>query len=111
MFGNAPLKGQWIATMRSPKTVSIAIPISEVRKVERLARSENLTVEQVIAQALESYVQLRRPKKPETLLQALKLVRDDAARKGTNKMTMREINQEIAAYRREVRNRRNRQAS
>ncbi len=97
--------------MRSSKTISIAIPSSQLKKAERLARFENVTVEQVVTQAIDSYIQQRRPNKPKTFAQALQLVREDAARKGTDEMTMREINREIAAYRREQQSKKNRQAS
>ncbi len=40
---------------------------------------------------------------PKTLKEALRLLREDAKSKGLNKLTMQEIDQEIAAYRRERR--------
>ena len=41
--------------------------------------------------------------KPKTIAQALQLLREDAKAAGTDKMTMEEIIEEIAAYRREKR--------
>jgi hypothetical protein len=43
------------------------------------------------------------PAKAVTALTALKLFQEDAKRKGLDKMTMGEINTDIAAYRRERR--------
>lgn len=40
---------------------------------------------------------------PNTLREALRLLQEDAKAKGTDKLTMEEINEEIAAYRREQR--------
>lgn len=41
--------------------------------------------------------------KPKALKEALRLLQEDAKAKGTDKMTMEEIIEEIAAYRREKR--------
>lgn len=38
---------------------------------------------------------------PKTLAEALRLLQEDAKAKGVDKLTMRQINAEIAAYRRE----------
>jgi len=40
---------------------------------------------------------------PKTFAEALQLLREDAKAKGVDKLTMDEINEEIAAYRREKR--------
>lgn len=40
---------------------------------------------------------------PKTLKEALRLLREDAQAKGVDKLTMEEIDEEIAAYRREKR--------
>ncbi len=43
------------------------------------------------------------PGEPKTLKEALRLLQEDAKAKGTDKLTMEEIIEEIAAYRREKR--------
>ena len=88
--------------MRTAKTLSISIPAAEFRKAEKLAQKENRSVEQLAAEALRIYREQRKIRKPKTFAQALELVRQDAERKGLNKLTMREINKEITAYRQEV---------
>lgn len=42
-------------------------------------------------------------REPKTLKEALQLLREDARAKGVDKLTMEEIDEEIAAYRREKR--------
>ncbi len=42
-------------------------------------------------------------REPKTLAEALQLLREDAKAKGVDKLTMEEIDEEIAAYRREKR--------
>jgi hypothetical protein len=46
---------------------------------------------------------VKSPGKATTALTALKALQEDAKRKGLDKITMEEINAEIAAYRREKR--------
>jgi Antitoxin Phd_YefM, type II toxin-antitoxin system len=53
---------------------------------------------QVIIMGIADYIKLAAPE-PEIL----KLIGEESKRKGTNKLTMREIDAEIAAYRREKR--------
>ena len=88
--------------MRTAKTLSISIPAAEFRKAEKLAQKENVSVEQLLTEALRTYRKQRSIRKPKSFEEALELVRQDSERKGINKLTMREINQEIAAYRQEV---------
>ena len=48
-------------------------------------------------------------RKPETLAEALELLRQDAEAKGVDKLTMEEIDAEIAAHRREQREKKERE--
>lgn len=54
---------------------------------------------ELLREAFRRYVQ---PSvQPATLAEALQLVRDDARQRGTSRLTQREIDAEIAAYRRQ----------
>jgi Arc/MetJ-type ribon-helix-helix transcriptional regulator len=86
--------------MRITKTISISLLPKQLKSAERIAKKENRTMSELVREALRRYEELIAPK---NLAEALFLLREDAKRKGTNKMTMREINAEIAAYRRERR--------
>ncbi len=59
-------------------------------------------MEQLLTEALRTYREQRDIRKPRTLSEALERIRQDAERKGMNKLTMREIDKEITAYRQEV---------
>jgi metal-responsive CopG/Arc/MetJ family transcriptional regulator len=89
--------------MRSNKTLSITMPSSQFKEVERLARQENRTPSELVAEALRYYQEQRQNNRPRSLTEAIRLVREDAKAKGTDKMGMRDIKREIAEYRREKR--------
>jgi Arc/MetJ-type ribon-helix-helix transcriptional regulator len=96
--------------MRTSKTLSISMPPQQFREMERLAKKENRTISELVREALRRYQQQRRLEDAgrsltaaSPLAAALAAVRQDAKAKGTDRLTMREINAEIAAYRREQR--------
>ena len=53
----------------------------------------------LLREAFRRYVQITAP--PPTLAEALSLVRNDARQRGANRLTRREIDAEIVAYRRQ----------
>lgn len=91
------------------KLLSIPVPASTFKRFERVAEQSGLTLDQLASKALRSYVESQRPK--QGLAAALAATREDARRKGTDKLTMREINAEIAAARREAEMKRAKRAS
>jgi len=87
--------------MRSTKTLSISISPAQLRQAEKLARSEHRTMSELVREALRCYQDQRRlGRASTTLLAALRALQQEAARKGTAKLTSRQINVEIAAARR-----------
>lgn len=91
------------------KLLSIPISATKFRRLTSLAQESGLTVEDLTLQALNEYDV--RHKQGQKLAQALAATREDGRRKGSNKLTMREINDEIAIVRRELQAKKARQAS
>jgi Arc/MetJ-type ribon-helix-helix transcriptional regulator len=89
--------------MRTTKSITISLPPEQLKKAERLARKQSRTMSELFREALRRYEQevewRPSPQALDAFAQALKLFREDARRAGLNKMTMREINAEIAATR------------
>ncbi len=84
--------------MRTSKTLSISLPSAQLKEAEKLAKKEHRTLSELFREALRRY-QDRDETKPASLAAALQLLREDAKRIGNNRLSMREINAEIAAYR------------
>jgi len=94
--------------MRNTRVYSITMPPEMAKRAERLARKENRTMSELVREALRRYEQppeifnLREyirqiaPTPP-----ALRAMQEDAKRKGTDKLTMAQIDQEVAAVRRQ----------
>ena len=85
--------------MRTTRTISVSLPPNQLKEMERTAKRENRTMSELLREAFRRYVQP--PVQPATLAKALHLVRDDASQKGTSRLTQKEIDAEIAAYRRQ----------
>ncbi|MGH9480658.1 MAG: ribbon-helix-helix protein, CopG family [Terriglobales bacterium] len=88
--------------MRTSKTISFSLPPAQFQKAAQLARKENRTMSELIREALRRYednaVSAAAARAAFSL--ALKAVREDAERKGVNRLSLREINAEVAAVRR-----------
>ena len=95
--------------MRTTKVYSITMPPDLAKQAERLAKKENRTMSELMREALRRY---QRPQvsfdaskyiisKIAPTPPALQAVLEDAKRKGTNKLTMAQINREVAAVRRQ----------
>ena len=84
--------------MANGKTFLVLMPEEQYAALELLAEREQRTTDQVLQEALRQYDEQWRPK---NLAEALHWIREDAQAKGTDKLTMEEIDAEIAAYRRE----------
>ena len=85
--------------MRTTKTISVSLPPSQLRDMERTAKRENRTMSELLQEAYRRYVEIQA--QPATLREALQLVREDARQKGANRLTRKEISAEIAAYRKQ----------
>ena len=86
--------------MRTAKTISISLLPRQLESAERIAKKENRTMSELVGEALRRYEKSARTAAPGTLAEAVSLLREDARAKGTDKLTMREINAEVAAVRR-----------
>jgi CopG family transcriptional regulator / antitoxin EndoAI len=91
--------------MRTTKTISVSLPPSQFKEMERIAKKENRTMSDLLREAFRRYVQPQT--QPAALAEALRFVRADARRKGTSRLTQKEIDAEIAAYRRQQQGKRN----
>lgn len=85
--------------MRTPKTISVSLPAGQLREMARVAKKENRTLSELLREAFRHYVEAQAS--PSNLADALDLVREDAHEKGLHRLTQKEINAEIRAYRRE----------
>lgn len=95
--------------MRSAKTISVSLPPEQFRKAVRLARRENLTVSELMSEALRRYPagppKAARQKPSATpaaraaLARGLEAVQRDAECKGLHRLSLREINAAIASVR------------
>ena len=86
--------------MRSTKTISVSLPPDQLKEMVRVARTENRTMSELLREAFRRYIQPSPP--PATLAEALQLVRNDSKQKGTNRLTQKEIDAQIAAYRQQT---------
>ena len=93
--------------MRKTKVYSISMPPEMAKQAEKLAKKENRTMSELFREALRRYQQQeeQRPSSAalEQLSTAIELFRQEARRKGLDKMTMREINTEVEVARKEMR--------
>ncbi len=94
--------------MGTTKVYAVTMPPEMARQAERLAKKENRTMSELIREALRQYQRQQKRTVNSELLAALRAVQEDAKRSGLNKLTKREINAEISAYRRERANKKNR---
>jgi predicted DNA-binding protein len=91
--------------MRTTKVISISLPEAQYKKAVRLAKKQNRTMSALMREALRVYEteELRRAEAARRFGEALNVIQEQSAINGADKMTMGEINQEIAAARRELR--------
>jgi len=91
--------------MRTTKNLTISLPPAMLREMERTARRENRTLSELVREnfrrsqeqsKLDIYQLIRHLAPPPPELQAMW---EDAKRKGTDKLTMADINREVRAVR------------
>ena len=83
--------------MRTTRTLSVSLPPSQLKDMERTARKENRTMSELVRELYRRYVsdEARRE-----FGRALEDLRAEAAKAPAGKLTMRRIDAEIAAARR-----------
>ena len=86
--------------MRTTKTVSISLPPEQFKAGERLAKKQNRTVSGVLREGPRRLQMEKKRGTNNELLAVLQAVQGQARRAGLNRMTMRDIDAEIAAARR-----------
>jgi len=95
--------------MRTAKVYSITMPPDLARQAEALAKKENRTISELMGEALRRYQQPQPAMLDEREFirqlaptpPAYQAIREDARRKGTDKLTAQQIDREIAAVRRQ----------
>src|SRR5258708_32466132 len=87
--------------MTNNKTISGTIPPDQLRDLENTAKRENRTLYELVRELFRQYQARQKTPVNFELLAAIRAVQHDAVQAGLDKMTMREINAEIAAVRRE----------
>lgn len=86
--------------MRISKTVSISLPPGQFKTAQRMARKQNRTISELFREGLRRLGMEEKREVGADLLEALRLVQEDAGRAGLDRMTQREIQAEITATRR-----------
>jgi Arc/MetJ-type ribon-helix-helix transcriptional regulator len=92
--------------MRTTKSVTISLPPAQLKTAERLARKQNRTMSELFREGLrrlEQEEETNRSKGLQSLAATVRLIQQEAKRTGLDKMTMREIDAEIAAARKDMR--------
>ncbi len=87
--------------MRTSRTISVSLPAAQLKEAERLARKEHRTMSELVREALRQYQQKQAESGNADLIAALRAVQEGARRAGLDKLSSREINAEISAYRRD----------
>jgi Arc/MetJ-type ribon-helix-helix transcriptional regulator len=87
--------------MRTSKTLSVSLPPTQLRRVERLAKRENRTLSELVREALRHYEQKQAAPINYDLIAALRAVQGSAAKAGLGKLTERQIDAEVQAHRRQ----------
>ncbi len=92
--------------MRTTKVYSITMPPEMARQAERLAKKENRTMSELMREALRRYQQPLVVLDTREFIRQLaptpppyRAIREHARRKGTAKLTLQQIDREVAAVR------------
>ena len=86
--------------MRTTKTLSVSLPPNQLKDMERTAKKENRTMSELVRELYRRYVADEARREFGAAVAAL---RGEAAKTRAGKLTMRQIEAEIAAARRERR--------
>ena len=95
--------------MRTTKSLTISLPPAQLRDMERTAKKENRTLSELVRETYRRYQREEEdrqftvdPIRAQRLLQLKQVVselRNEASQTGASKLTTRQINAEIEAYR------------
>ena len=92
--------------MRTTKVYSITMPPEMAKQAERMAKRENRTMSELVREALRRYQRPLVSLDPREYIRQLvptpppyQAIREDARRKGSDKLTMQQIDREVAAVR------------
>jgi Arc/MetJ-type ribon-helix-helix transcriptional regulator len=92
--------------MRTTKSVTISLPPEQLKNAERLAKKQNRTMSELFREGLRRLEQEDRSAASSSLRDLATVIREiqeASKRAGLDKMTMEEIDAEIAAARQEMR--------
>ena len=93
--------------MRTTKSLTVSLPPAQLREMERIAKKENRTMSELVRESfrryqqppaffdLREYIKQIAPTPP-----AFQAIRAEAKRKGSDKLTMAQIDREVATVRR-----------
>ena len=94
--------------MRTSKTISVSLPASQLKEMEKVARRENRTLSGLVRELFRRYQQQENdrvlvadPTRARMLLDLRRAVEELRKEAGAQGLTIRQINAEVAAYRRE----------
>ena len=87
--------------MRTTKNLTVSLPPAIKRDMERTAKKENRTLSELVRETWRHYQLKQQAPINYNLIAALRAVQNSAKRAGLDKLTEREINAEVVAYRRE----------
>ena len=88
--------------MRTTKTLSVSLSPNQLKEMERTAKRENRTMSELIRELYRRYVSDEARREFDRALENLRI---EAAKTPAGKLTMRKIDAEIAAARRNRRRR------
>ena len=83
--------------MRTTKTLSVSLPPNQLREMERTAKKENRTMSELIRELYRRYVS---DEARSEFSRALDRLRTETTKSPASKLTMRQLDAEIAAARR-----------
>jgi|GEM_PF-880194 len=93
--------------MRTTKSVTISLPPAQLKTAERLAKQQSRTMSELFREGLRRLEREEQerpdPRALAKLTESVRLIRESARRAGLDKLTMREINAEVAAARKGMR--------
>jgi hypothetical protein len=98
-------------TMRTTKNLTVSLPPAQLREMERTAKKENRTMSELVRETFrrcqrdeEDHRMAADPARARRMLelkQAVDELRQKAVKTGLSKLTNRQINAEVEAYRRQ----------
>jgi Arc/MetJ-type ribon-helix-helix transcriptional regulator len=86
--------------MRTTKTISVSLPPDQLREMEKAAKREHRTLSELVRELFREYQKRQKFPANFELLAALHAVQEDARLIGLDKLSMRQIDAEVAATRR-----------